>query len=418
MSYNNGVIETEYLDPVSFTTSRCAFELNPTRLGILPNMRLLNVGANNDKGDTKDYASGTGACGIIKNIRLLDARTELSCLRNVAPYLQFKNIARTNDINKSNDSFLKRTELGYEIKGADNKLIHLYGSGNSTTPATNTSDAAYLDLRDMLPLLNSIPVLPTGGGGFKNLRLEIEFHTTVAAQIFNDGTAAPTALRPILAYDYVSDPRVLAPMVEQMNQGTEWSEVEWDNFVIPEVVLGTDITQVQTTNNNSLGFVGKKLGRLLIVKTLANPALDVAVGGEVEGFGGAQSSQAVLNQTTNIRLNGKNVFPGANGVTGSNEMLGVVVDAYGDMQQYPGSNLYQWNKTATLMDVAGLAGQAAYSCCQIGARVADLQVGLQRTNNQDTSRKSATNDALQINLYAEVSKAIMFKDGRYSIMYA
>ena len=25
-------------------------------------------------------------------------------------------------------------------------------------------------------------------------------------------------------------------------------------------------------------------------------------------------------------------------------VLGVVVDAYGDMQQYPGSNLYQWNK--------------------------------------------------------------------------
>jgi len=416
MSYNTGVTQTEYLDPVSFTTSRCAFELNPNRLGILPNMRLLNVGADNSAGDTKPYARGTGACGIIKNIRLMDARTELSCLRNVAPYLQFKNMARRNDINKSNDSYLKRTELGFEINGANNKLQHLYESGLSSTPATNTSDAAYLDLRDVLPLLNSIPVLSSAT--FKNLRLEIEWHTTVAAQLFTDGAAAPTALRPILAYDYVSDSRVLAPMVEQMNQGTEWSEVEWDNFVIPEVVLGTDITQVQTTNNNSLGYIGKKLGRLLIVKTLANPALEVAGGGSVNGFGGPQSSQAVLNQTTNIRLNGKNVFPGANGVTGSNEMLGVVVDAYGDMQQYPGSNLYQWDQTSTLMVEASLAGQAAYSCCQIGARVADLQVGLQRTNNQDTSTKSATNDALQINLYAEISKAITFNDGRYSVMYA
>tara|TARA_R100000541_G_scaffold30740_3_gene39679 strand:+ start:3713 stop:4960 length:1248 start_codon:yes stop_codon:yes gene_type:complete len=414
MSYNNGIVETEYLDPVSFTNSRCAFEINPNRLGILPNMRLLNVGADNSRADTTQYARGTGAAGVIKNIRLMDARTELSSLRNVAPYLQFKNTGRTNAPNKSLDSFLKRNELGFEVDGSNNKLQHLYLSGFSSTPATNTTDAAYINLQMLLPVLERLIVLPTST--FKNLRLEIEFHTSAAAQLFNNDTAIPTTLRPILAYDYVSDPRVLAPMVEQMNKGIVWNEVEWDNFVIPAVTLGTDITQVQTTNNNSLGFIGKKVGRLLIVNTLQDPSLEVD-SNVIQGFGGPQSSQAVLNQTTNIRLNGKNVFPGANGVTGSNEMLGVLADAYGDRQCYPGSNLYQWSRVPGLLDTPSLSGQSSYACCEIGARVADLQVSLQRTNNQDTSVKSATNDGLQINLYAEISKVITFQDGRYSVVY-
>ena len=415
MSYNNGAIETEYIDPVSFTTSRCAFELNPTRLGILPNMRLLDIGVTNGTG-VSAYARGLGAAALIKNIRLLDGRTELSCLRNVAPYIQFKNMNRSNDINKSNDSYLKRSRVGFEVNGLDNNVQHLYDTGSSTTVADGNTASAYLDLRELLPVLNVVPVLPTSV--FKNLRLEVEFNTNnTTAQIVSNNNYVTTALRPVLAYDYVSDPRILAPLTERLENGVQWSEIEWDNYVVPEVTLGGDTESVQTTSNQSLGFIDKRVGRLVVIKTLVNAALEVTAGNLVQGFGGVASSQAVRQQTLQVRLNGKNVFPGANGVNKPNEMLGVVVDAYGDMQAYPGSNLYQWDDNTRLVTPAELGGQSAYAACAVNARVADLQMVLQRTNNQDTSTKSATNDALQINLYAEIAKVITFASDSYSVMY-
>ena len=415
MSYNSGAIETEYIDPVSFTSSRCAFELNPTRLGILPNMRLLNVGAENDTG-VSPYARGLGALSIIKNIRLMDARTELSALRNVGPYIQFMNMNRSNDINKSNDSYLKRNALGFEINGLNNKVDHIYSTGQSATPADANSATSYVDLRMLLPLLNRIAFLPTST--FKNLRLEIEFHTSnLNSQIILANGSVTTALRPVLAYDYVDDPKRLAPMKEMLMKGAEWSEIEWDNYVIPAVVLAGDTVETQSTSNNSLGYIDKRIRRLLIVKTLLNPALEI-VGGNVVGFGGVASSQAVRKQLTQVRLNGRNTFPGFSGISRPNEMLGTVVDAYGDMQAYPSSNLYQWSQMSNLISEEGLSGQAAYACCNIGARVANLQVTIQRENNQDTSQKSATNDALQVNLYAEVEKVITFSGDSYSVIYA
>ena len=415
MSYNNGAIETEYIDPVSFTTSRCAFELNPTRLGILPNMRLLNVGCTNATG-VSIYARGLGAAALIRNVRLLDGRTELSCLRNVAPYIQFKNMNRSNDINKSNDSYLKRSRVGFEINGVNNEIQHLYDTGSSTTVADGNTATAYLDLRELLSILNVVPVLPTSV--FKNLRLEVEFNTNnTTAQIISNNNYATTALRPVLAYDYVSDPRILAPLTERLENGVQWSEIEWDNYVVPAVTLGGDTEAVQTTSNQSLGFIDKRVGRLVVIKTLVNPALEVTAGNLVQGFGGVASSQAVRQQTLQVRLNGKSVFPGANGVNRPNEMLGVVVDAYGDMQAYPGSNLYQWDQATNLISPDELSGQSAYAACAVNARVADLQMVLQRTNNQDTSAKSATNDALQINLYAEIAKVITFAADSYSVMY-
>mgnify|MGYP003671715083 CR=1 FL=1 len=414
MSYNNGAIETEYIDPVSFTTSRCAFELNPNRLGILPNMRIINLGVTNNTG-VSVYSRGLGAVSVLKNLRLLDGRTELSCLRNIAPYLQFKNLNKENAINKSNDSYLKRNRLGFEINGLDNDVEHLYDPGSSTTVADGNSATAYLDLRLLLPLLNNIPALPTAV--FKNLRLELEFHTNnTTDQMIVNNNYTTEAMRPVLAYDYVSDPRILNPLTEQLRNGVQWNEVEWDNYVVPEVALGSDIVQVQTAANQSLGFIDKRVGRLVLIKTLANPALEVS-GNLVLGLGGTAASQAVNLQTLQVRLNGKNVFPGANGVNRPNEMQGIVVDAYGDMQAYPGSNLYQWNQVSTLLKPAEMSGQAAYAACAVNARVADMQVIFQRTNNQDSSTKSATNDALQINLYAEIAKVITFNDAEYSVMY-
>lgn len=420
MSYSSGAVKTMYLDPVSFVPNgRCAFELDSKHLVYLPNMRLLNLGCDNDT-TAHSYSRGLGAVALVQNCRLLDARTELSALRNVAPYAFFKNMNRSNDINKSNDSYFKRNDLGYEIDGLSNKVNHIYDAGGSDTAASGNTSSAYLDLREILPVLKSIPVLPTKT--FKNLRVEVEFDAKIANQILAVDNVVPNVLRPILAVDYIDDVKIAQPLIDMLNNGIAWNEIEWDNFQIPAVDTSgagwaaADVA-TQSKTNTSLGFKGKSLGRLLIQKQLVDRSKEVAAN-VVQGFGAVASSQAVFQEATQINLNGKTVFPGVGGVNRPNAMLGVVVDAYDELQSFPGSNLYKWDKQADLNTDPNFGGQAAWSCCEIGARVAELQVSISRQNNKDTDARNPTNAALQVNLYAEVLKALAFENGGYSVVYA
>ena len=109
--YASGSIRSVYIDPVSFVPNgRCAFELDASKTAYLTNMRLLDLGCTTDV--KVDYTQGLGCLALIKNIRLMDARTELSALRNPAQYLFWKNSNRTNSDNKSQDKYLKRNNLG------------------------------------------------------------------------------------------------------------------------------------------------------------------------------------------------------------------------------------------------------------------------------------------------------------------
>ena len=415
MAYN-GSVETEYIDPVSFVPNqRCAFELDGTKLSYGSNMRLLNIGV--VSGSQQDYSAGLGAMSVIRSIRLMDARTELSSIRNVPQYLFFKNCNRTNATNKSEDSYLKRNQLGFEINSEDNKVSHIYSPGRADTTAETTS-LGYLDLREVLPILNQLTILPTQI--FKNLRIEIEFDGRQTSQILGDVSVGITVQRPILAVDVNSNPAVVEAAVSQVSaQPIMWQEIENDNFVMNAVDTSgfavTD-TAVQTTVNQSLGFKGKFVERLLITKQIQDKSKELNVN-DVLGFGAIASSQAVLNEKVQINLNGNPILPGFQGMTRPNEILGMLSDEWGSINAYPGSNLYAWSNTTNVLDDANTGGQQSFICVRLGARVAQLQTSISRTNNRDTTNKAATNDALNVNLYGEVSKMLNVTKNGYRIVY-
>lgn len=417
--YFDSSIQTEYIDPVSFVPGlRCRFELDGTKMAYLSNMRLLDIGV--ISGSASNYNLGLGALALIKNIRLLDGRTELSALRNPAQYLFFKNANRSNAINKSNDSYLKRHGIGFEVAEASNKITNVYPSGGANS-ADDTTSKAYLDLREVFPILNTLRVLPTQL--FQNLQVEIEFQPK-EKQVLADVSVAITPLRPVLAVDHITNDNLVNQEIQSISKnGIVWDEIEWDSFVIPEVdTSGFTITEVKTQNvsNHSLGFKGKYVERLLVCKQLQNIALGQNGNNQV-GFGGIAPSQSLLNQTTQYRLNGKNVLPGFNGVTGENERLGMLSDEWGSVNGFPGSNLYQWSKDGFNNTLAGGAGSMSWDCVRLGARVADLVVNISRVNNRDSSTKSATNDGIVCNLYGEVKKALAIgasSSAGYRIIYA
>ena len=416
MAYN-GSVETEYIDPVSFVPNqRCAFELDGTKLSYGSNMRLLNIGV--VSGTQQDYSAGLGAMSVIRSIRLMDARTELSSIRNVPQYLFFKNCNRTNATNKSEDSYLKRNQLGFEINSEDNKVSHMYSPGRADTTPETTS-LGYLDLREVLPILNQLTILPTQI--FKNLRIEIEFDGRQTSQILGDVSVGITVQRPILSVDVNSNPAVVEAAVSQVSaQPIMWQEIENDNFVMNAVDtsgFGNTDTAVQTTVNQSLGFKGKFVERLLITKQIQDKSKELNVN-DVLGFGAIASSQAVLNEKVQINLNGNPILPGFQGMTRPNEILGMLSDEWGSINAYPGSNLYAWSSTPNVLDDANTRGQQSFICVRLGARVAQLQTSISRTNNRDTTNKAATNDALNVNLYAEVSKMLNITKNGYRVVYA
>ena len=415
MAYN-GSVETEYIDPVSFVPNqRCAFELDGTKLSYGSNMRLLNIGV--VSGTQQDYSAGLGAMSVIRSIRLMDARTELSSIRNVPQYLFFKNCNRTNATNKSEDSYLKRNQLGFEINSEDNKISHMYSPGRADT-APETTSLGYLDLREVLPILNQLTILPTQI--FKNLRIEIEFDGRQTSQILGDVSVGISVQRPILAVDVNSNPAVVEAAVSQVSaQPIMWQEIENDNFVMNAVDtsgFGNTDTAVQTTVNQSLGFKGKFVERLLITKQIQDKSKELNVN-DVLGFGAIASSQAVLNEKVQINLNGNPILPGFQGMTRPNEILGMLSDEWGSINAYPGSNLYAWSSTPAALDDANTGGQQSFICVRLGARVAQLQTSISRTNNRDTTNKAATNNALNVNLYAEVSKMLNVTKNGYRIVY-
>ena len=416
MTYN-GSVETMYLDPVSFVPNqRCAFELDGTKLAYGSNMRLLNLGVVSNT--AQDYSQGLGAMALIRNIRLMDARTELSGIRNVAPYMFFKNCNRTNATNKSEDSYLKRNQLGFEVAADDNKVSHTYSPGRAnTTP--ETTELAYLDLREVFPILNELDLLPTSV--FKNLRIEIEFDGKASNQILGETDATFDIQRPILAVDVQSNPVAVQTAVEQiMSEPIMWQDIEQDNYTMNAVdtsLFAVAETATQTAVNQSLGFKGKFVERLLITKQIQNKLLE-RNGASVLGFGALASSQAILNEKVQINLNGNPILPGFQGMTKPNEILGMLSDEWGSINAYPGSNLYEWSNTGANLDDANTGGQQSFICVRLGARVAQLQTSISRTNNRDTSAKAATNAALNINLYGEVSKMLNVTKSGYRVVYA
>ena len=240
-----------------------------------------------------------------------------------------------------------------------------------------------------------------------------------AQQVLANTNNTISVLRPVLAVDFTDDMDLVKQSMSQlMERGIVWNEIENDNFTIAGNNQATDIEVRQEQAFQSLAYIGKYVERVLLCKQLSNVG-DGANAGAVLGYGGVAASQAWLQQNTQMRLNGKNVLPGFNGATGDMERLAMVADEWGVATMVPGSNYYAWSNIGNVTADANLVGSQSWDCIRLGARVRELQVQVSRINNQDqTARRTATNDACVINMYAEIRRVLsMTPNGRYNLIY-
>lgn len=412
--YSDANVSTKYLDPHIYTeNARCTFQLDQSEAAYLPNLRLTFLGVVSS-GEIA-YNELVGALGLIRNIRLLDGKTVLCSLNEAQFYSGFKNVNHPNEVNQSAESYQDCSGLGFTVNGQTNAIQKMASQFKANT-AIGTTNSATLDLRHLLPMLNSVSHLPTAV--FENLNLQIEFDAVTDNQVLNDKTITMSTLRPVLACDVINNPVVVDNLNKQLKNAS-WLEIEHDFFVIPQSVNdggANDQSLEQPVNVQLNGFNNKHLDRILIVKEIADASKEQS-GNNTRGFG-KFSSQCCYLQKLQFRVNGRNVLP-REGIVGNNERLAHIVDAFGECSAYISSNQYGMDATLELADGRNLMGQLDYMGMYIGEDISNLQINYSRVGLNDTTGKRPTTDALNAHVYGEVRKQLIVggPGQGYSISY-
>ena len=414
--YSSGDVETKYLDPKSFVDgSRAVFDLAGHHLAILPNLRLLDIGVFGQAGGL--YNALVGADSIITDIVLYDGRTELSRISKFGSFRGFVSQNQGNVTSMSLRSPKSGARIGYQQQN-DDKLLDYQSNSPQTAATRAASDGSYLDLRECLPMLNSVTHLPVDV--FQNLRLEVTFNTA-AQGILSDITNTITGmLVPQLAIDILDD-EVLVGKMNKTLKNAQWLEVELDQVLYPVTANdgGAPDQGVKETRNFKLdGFKNKSVERMFMVKQLTQGAQYLSTNA-VNAFG-KFGSVAFFNEEIQVRLNGSNIFP-KSGLVGNMERLGHVVDTWGDCFSYPGANQLDLDSGLVVgsdaADGRAKIGTLSYNAFYLGEKVQDLQIVHSRTNLEDTSTFRPTTSSCNVLYFGEVKKGLVITSNGYRISY-
>ena len=413
--YSDSTIKTQYLDPrIYVENSRATFELDSNEAAYLPDMRLTFLGVKGT--NLTNYNNLVGAMACVRSFTLYDGKQILSALNRQQFYRGFLNQNKVNSVNEKVASYLDCNQLGFSINGTDRKVTKV--SASHVVNTTNlTTDTAWLDMREIFPILGQMTHLPTAV--FKNLRVVIEYE--LSSQVSNVNNNTLTTLRPILAVNILTNPNVVDALNKKM-LAVSWLEVEHDQFNIPQSAANGGAADDNIEQNLSIklnGYNAKRIERMLIVKEIANAAFEENANATL-GFG-KFSSQAVFKQKFQLRVNGRNMFPRANGIQGENEMLAHVAESYGDCNAYPGSNQYGMDISTIVAGGRDVLGQLSYIGVYVGEMISDLQIDFSRTGLQATAPaggKRATTDELRAHVYCESRKQLtMGPNNTYVISY-
>ena len=418
--YSNGMIKSVIIDPTHYRANvRASFKLDGERI-YKSDLKLANVGltianASNDN----VYNKLAGAGSLIKRISLLDGKTELDSCNECHRYYAFEQLLDRNAGNESRNRYLNHNSQGLRTSEQDKKAVNLKPAAKLTVDSTTPQ--ALLDVRDFLPLLRNMNSLDTSKT-FMNLRLEIEFETD-AKLLSSDVQYAVTTLEPVLLCDVIEDPNVIAAMQKQMPSMVQFNKIEHDVVNIPAAAAdGAAVTAVvQPVSKKVRGFDNKRVGRLLAVKAYAN-ANKSKTGNAVDDVGN-MGSLAGYDEVFNVRVNGKNVLARKGNDKAPNQRLAMVVDAYGDMASYFGSNQISMKSNDTLVqDGVFKTGRLDYFGIVVNDEINDLQFSYDRThlataNDSAAKQQVKTNAAIDIHLYAEVAKTLTMSPNGYNVAY-
>ena len=437
-------VQQKELDPEFHnSTSHTEFRLNDLNITYLSSMRLANLCVFGTNANGKPYNNACGVKALIKNITLYDGSVVLAQLNNSGPYLAFKGINRNNsdqrDKRKVNLDKVAMTNRSIGVE-TGNLYVNQIGTAESQNigSAGDTeahAEKGYLDLSEVLHELRSLRYLPTSL--FKNLRLFIQWNTDPKAVLAEVGATAHnpvSALQvgtPLLIVDCISDAKAQSSLLSAM-KNLSMISIENERVSIPEVASG----DTQTIDLVLKGYDNKTIRRVLFVNSPTSEIEGVVRttdAGDPTNEGnvlcnGKLNSLAQNNLTLQLTVNGSNLFNGA-GLRGVNRRAGVLADTFGDviLTQYgnstgvygPTTNGHS-NDGAT-RNIFHFGYGRDYTGFNVNASIRTLQLSYSRTGlvvgAVEIVRPQAFNQALDLNMYAEVIKSFTVSGNSYNIAY-
>ncbi len=421
MSYYTNQINTKLIDPNVYVSNlRVEFQLPKGDYG--NRMRLLNVGLT--AAGTPTYNTYLGAIASIKSVRLLNGRDELDSCRECNRYLSFKRFNKSDSKNLGLGQQSMKNQYGLCVSGvgtgadAANAIevkqtsMDLGGIANlQLTTDETTTPKAYLDLRECLPILQSIEVLPADL--FPQLRLVIEYETDPRNMISVDNQAVTTT-RPLLACDVIEDEGLVKAMMGDLN-GASWSAVEHDLTRLP--ALNQD--SVQSNVNRLNGFNNKRMMRFFIQKCPTNKARNVGNANAVKD-GGDLISQAFINEKFNVKINGRPKVS-RNGAEYPNQRLSMLVDAYGECNSYYASNRLGADQGSTITSGKLDGAKNDWYGLYVNDTIKDFELEITRNTKQNTTAGAfdlPESDGYDVHVFADIRKQLVVQGGKYQVIYA
>jgi len=435
--YNSGVKSNVYDPVLTLENNRVEWQL-PRGALFLSSLRLHNLGATIGTADTQWNKKG-GILSYIKNITLYDGSVVLDQLREVAPYMAFKNYNKAN----RNNVGLEILKVGHQIGYLQNsthggQIVEAY-QAPEVKQTTGTTSRFAVDLRRVLPFLRNSQFLPSMI--YKNLRLVVEFNVDALSTLHDASHIGDltTLQDSLLVVDELVNESVVAQAMKQY-KGVSFSAIEHDAFQLPAdaQITGEDQSSERTTSTILHGFQGKFCNRLLM---FASPVSTLACANADNTLISAGKLRAVanLNENIQIRLNGANMF-GGQGINQTSEKLAMLHDTWGMCDHAPGSELIGVfsNDSANPVGLASaeythdITNSNSYFGCFIRDRVESLQVDYTATQFipagagfpqvigngvQQAQDLVLGGQAQQVNVYAEVRKSVLVNGDNYSVIY-
>lgn len=418
MSYYTNQVSTKLIDPNVYVPNlRVEFQLPKGDYG--NRMRLMNVGLT--AAGTPKYNAYLGAIASIKSVRLLNGRDELDSCKECNRYLSFKRFNKSDSKNLGIGQQSMKNQYGLcysavpdggDVLRMKQTNMDLGGDAKLQLTADEaTTPKGYLDLRECLPILKSIEVLPADL--FSQLRVVIEYETDVKNMI-SVANQPVTTTRPLLGVDVIEDEGLVKDMASELN-GSSWSAVEHDLTRIP----ANNADSLQSNVNRLNGFNNKRMIRFFVQKCPTNKARNLLNANTVKD-GGDLISQALINEKFNVKINGRPKIS-HDGAQYPSQRLSMLVDAYGECNSYYGANRIGADDDLEITSGNLDGAKNDWYGLYVNDIIKDFELEITRTTKANTKTQYFDNpeaDGFDVHVFGDIRKQLVVQGGKYQVIYA
>ena len=406
-------VKTNQLFPSYHSNRRSVFDL--PKAVYLNTWRLTDIGSTTNNPQIF-YQTNVGCNGLIQSITLYSNNQVIDQLRNAHSFLAFQQLRNANAENYGVEHFNSGTRFGFTVEKyssvADvHKAILGFRGDPFIQPGTEPEQQGWLNLQRALGYLRADAVVPPVNG----LRLVIEWRTD-GQNVYRGNTQANTTVtinEPRLIVDEIVDDKTLKDLANK-SVSVPFVSMERDSVLL-------DGTGTKTYRLN--GFQNKVCRRMLLVNELPpTQANDVAAEKHVRDIKSSDASVSQHDETTQVRLNGGNVFP-SSGIRNENHKLDMCSGAWGDInicQGFQFDGLDEVHNFLETSNAVNSAGRTSYGGWTVNDRVNDLEITYTRATSAVPKDGSGAADSQMTQAcWAEVQKVMSCdKFGNVAVAYA